>query len=232
MTALKVIGAIILILWLISLIRVGGAAEYSEDGLTVRLRAGPLRFTLYPMKPKKEGEKKPPKKKKEKKKEKQPQAEDHGEKPGGTLSMVMEFIPMAAEAAGRLLHKIRIDELVLHLTWAASDPAAAAMGFGAGQAALGALWPLLENNFNIKDRDVGLAVDFQRKEPIVYVRAALSLTIGQGVAFAVIYGVKALSIFLRHRPKKTKKPAERTSSAKSVTDLESASVERKEGTPQ
>lgn len=207
MTALKVILIVLLVLWLISLIRVGGIAEYSEEGLIVRLRVWLFRITLFPMKPRAE---KPEKPKKEKKKKEKPPKE--GEKPkektGGLLSLIMDFIPLAANAAGTLLHKIRIDELILHLTWAAEDAAAAAMGYGAGYAALGTLWPLLDNNFNVKKRDIGVAVDFTRTQPIIYARASLSLTIGQGVAFGVVYGVKALAILLRHRkPRKKKEPA-------------------------
>lgn len=208
MTALKVLLAVVLVLWLISLLRVGGGAEYSEEGLVVRLRLGPFRFVIFPLKPKEEKPEKPQKPKKEKKeKEKPPETESPVEKIGGLLSLIMDFLPMAAQAAGTLLRKIRIDELVLHLTWAAPDPADAAMGYGAGQAALGVIWPLLDRNFRIKDRDVGVAVDFERTEPILYARAALSLTIGQCIAFGAVYGLKALAIFLRHRPRRERKRA-------------------------
>lgn len=198
MTALKVLLLILLVLWMISLVRVGGVTEYSEEGTVVKLRVGLFRFMLYPVKEKKE---KPKREKKRATKPKEPPVEEAvTEKTGGTLSLIRSFLPLVCEAAGRLRRKIRIDELVLHLTWATADPAMTAMGFGAGNAALGMIWPLLDHNFNIRKRDVGVAADFDRTEPILYLRAAFSMTIGQGVAFGLIYGIKALSIYIQNRP--------------------------------
>lgn len=201
MTWLYVLLGIVLALWLISLIRVGVVAEYTQDGLEVRLRAGPVRMTVYPVRPEPE---KPERPKRDKKKDKPPKEQektDLKEKLGGALPVILDLIPLAAEAAGTLLHKLRMDELVLHLTWAAPDPADAAMGFGAGQAVLDTLLPLLERGFHIKKRDVGVAVDFERTAPALYARSALSLSVGQCVAFAAVYGVRALSLLLRHSKK-------------------------------
>ena len=60
MTALKVIGIILLIVFLIGLIRVGAAVRFGEE-LGLRLLIGPFRITLLPAKEKKaaqNGEKK------------------------------------------------------------------------------------------------------------------------------------------------------------------------------
>ena len=60
MTALKVIGVILLIVFLIGLIRVGAAVRFGEE-LGLRLLIGPFRITLLPAKEKKaaqNGEKK------------------------------------------------------------------------------------------------------------------------------------------------------------------------------
>lgn len=61
MGILRVLGIIILVLLLISLIRIGGTAEYGEAGILVRARLGFIRFTVYPRK--KKAKKKPAKKK-------------------------------------------------------------------------------------------------------------------------------------------------------------------------
>ena len=53
MTVWIVLGAIVAVLVLISLIRVGGTVEYSRSGTLVHLRAGALRIQMYPSKPKK-----------------------------------------------------------------------------------------------------------------------------------------------------------------------------------
>lgn len=49
MGILRVLGIIILVLLLISLIRIGGTAEYGEAGILVRARLGFIRFTVYPL---------------------------------------------------------------------------------------------------------------------------------------------------------------------------------------
>jgi len=63
MTALIVIGILLLVLLALSLVRVGGMVEYSTEGLTAKARIGPLKIALYPRPPKKKraekGKKKP-----------------------------------------------------------------------------------------------------------------------------------------------------------------------------
>ena len=59
MRTVYVIAAILLLLFLLSLVRVGAWLEYSESGLLAKLRIGPFFIQLFPVKPKK---KKAPKK--------------------------------------------------------------------------------------------------------------------------------------------------------------------------
>ena len=202
MKGLTILCIVLLVLFLISMVRVGGVLEYAAQGFSVRMRLGKLYFTVFPMK-KRDKKPKPPRVKKQR--AEIPKAEPT--KTGGTLELVKEFIPLAAEAAGRFKRKIRIDQLDLELTLAASDPATAAMAFGGANAALGMMLPLLENNFNIKRRSVRTAVDFDRTSPVVYLKAAFSLTIGQGVVLAVRLGSQALRILLKHRSGQKQKEA-------------------------
>lgn len=204
MRGLYIALGVLLGLWLISLIRVGGIVEYSAEGVLVRLRLGPFRMELFPGKPAGEKKPKPPKEKKEKKKKKKEPARPEEpvpltEKVGGALELFKELLPVALDAVGKVFGKLRVDELVLHLTWAAADPAAAAIGYGAGQAALGAVWPLLERVLDIRRRDVGVAVDFRSTAPVIYARGSLSFTVGQLLTLGVVSGVKALRAFLRVR---------------------------------
>lgn len=195
MTVLKVLLALLLALWLVSLIRVGGRVRYGQAGLFVTVLAGPLRIQLIPMKEKPE--------KKKKKREKPPKAKHITEKKPkpegqpGTLSRLMQLLPVAAEAAGRLKRKIRIDELDLALVWGGTDAAAAALGYGRANAALGMIWPLLDNNFKVKRHAFRVELDYGRTEPAVELAAAVTMTIGQVVALSVHYGVKALIVWIR-----------------------------------
>ena len=202
MRAWIILGTVLVLLFLVSLVRVGGVLEYSAQGLLVRIRLGRLRLTVFPMR-KRARKPRPPQ-------EKNPQPEGQREKPpkkGGTLSRVKEFLPLAAETAGRFKRKVRIDQLELELTAAASNPAAAAMAFGGANAALCMMLPLLENHFNVRQRSIRTAVDFEGSRPVIYLKAAFSLTIGQGVVLAVRLGFQALRILSQYKSGQKQKEA-------------------------
>ena len=103
---------------------------------------------------------------------------------------------------GVLKRKIRIDKLILHLVWAAKDPATAAMGYGAANAAMGMLYPILNQNFKIKKSDVRVDLNFERCEPEIYGNAALSLTIGQLLYLVFRYGIKVIMVYINERGNK------------------------------
>ena len=205
MTFLKILLIILLVFWLISLIRVGGRVRYGEAGLFVFVLAGPLKIQVLPGKPKEEKpkeEKKP--KKEEKPKEKKPKSEDRP----GALSRLMQLLPVVGQVCGALKRKIRIDDLKLDLIWGGSDPAAVAIGYGQANAALGMLWPLIDNNFKVKRHSFQIGMDYERTQPMVELEAALTYTIGQIVGLGVHYGVKALIIWIKSgRPIKKKQEA-------------------------
>ena len=191
MTALCIIMVVMLVLLLLLLIPVGAQAEYDEPGLTLWLRIGALRLKLYPRPSKPEGEKKPKKEKKKKEKEK--------EKPkkGGTLKLIMELIPVAVDALGRLKRALLIKRLRLYFCFGGEDPAKAAMSFGGASAGAGMLVPLLRNNFRVREMDIRNSVDFTATDTRVYANADIRVRIGAVLAIAVLAGVRALKIFLR-----------------------------------
>ena len=205
MTFLKVLLAVLLIFWLISLIRVGGRVRYGEAGLFAFALAGPVKLQLFPGKPKEEKPRKKKKPKKEKKpKEKKPRPEGQP----GTLSRLMQMLPVVGEVCGALKRKIRIDDLKLDLIWGGSDPAAIAIGYGQANAALGMLWPVFDNNFKVKRHSFQIGMDYERTQPAVELEAAVTFTIGQIVTLAVRYGAKALIIWVRSgRPVKKRQEA-------------------------
>lgn len=199
MTALIVLGCILLTLALLGQIRVGASVDYSETGLFVKIKAGPVRIQVLPTKERQKKEKKP--------KSRHPAKE--GEKAAtqknvkDSLSLALRFVPLLGEAAGKFVRKIRIDCLKLHVIWGSADPASAAMGFGAGNAVLGMLWPIFEHNFHVKKHDLRVDVDFERKTPALTAQVQATLTIGQIFSLGLLLGVKALKIYLGVRREQT-----------------------------
>ena len=203
MTFLKVLLIILLVLWFLSLIRIGGRVSYGQEGVFVTALAGPLRIRLLPAKERPKKKKKPKKEKKPKKKPKEKKPRPEGQP--GTLSRLMQLLPVAAQAAGRLKRKIRIDDLELQLIWGGSDPAAIALGYGQANGVLGMIWPVFANNFKVKRHSFQIGMDYNATQPMVELQAALTMTIGQIVTLGVHYGVKALVVWVRSgRPNKIK----------------------------
>ena len=83
MTFLKVLLAILLVLWLFSLVRIGGRVSYGRAGLFIYLLMGPVKLQLFPAAKESEGNWKPRARKQKKKKEKgkPPAAEGHKKEP-------------------------------------------------------------------------------------------------------------------------------------------------------
>ena len=188
-------GAILLALWLISLVRVKVWLRYEEAGLLVKVLAGPVRITVFPLKVRPS-----PQRARRKRKGPSPRAPvDHPKPGGGNLALVQQFLPLLGEAAGRFRRKVRIERIYLDLLWGGCSPAGAALGYGCANAALGMLWPILEHNFHIRDRRIRTAIDFQRSTPALWVEALASLTVGQGLALALILGWKAVAIYSNSR---------------------------------
>ena len=224
MTALYIIGGILLFFILIGCIPVGATAEYSAEGYWVAIKAGPISVRILPKKPKpeKSGKEKPKKDKKDRKKQHKAKKEDQQPKEadsdqeeqpkkeflGGKLPMFKELIGLALELQSALRKKLIIKELTLHLTIAGGgwDPAKSAILYGRAWAGIGNLWTVLERVFIIRKQDVWADIDFLTTENRVYAKATATITIGAVFKLAVYYGVRGLKIYLRHRKRnKTKK---------------------------
>lgn len=196
MTALKVLLAILLVLFLLGRIRVGGDGEYSEAGLLVRVRVGGLPIQVFPLKRTKKEKKAPKKEKSASKsaKDKEEGGDEAQEKPkkGGAVDLVKAALPLVGEAAGALRERIRIDLLRMDLRFGGSDAAQTAILYGMSNALIGLLLSVFQQNFEVKEHRVHTAVDFNEKSTTLYLRAAFSARIGQLVSFALRFGWKFL----------------------------------------
>lgn len=167
---------VLVLLLLICFLRTGATAEYTDAGFALDVYLGPIRFSLLPYRQKKER-----RKTKKTKKEKKVQ----GKKMiAGRLSILRKELPSINRTLEKLKRKLVINELTIHYIAAGTDPAEAALYFGAASIGYGLILPLIENNFKIKEIDLRASVDFQAMEPYIYVRAKLSLAFWELVYIA------------------------------------------------
>lgn len=209
------------ILILLGVLPLGVSVRYDSDGPLVKVIAGPLRLTVFPL-PKKQ-------KKEKKKKEKSPdpkqaqkeqQAKEEAalpkppqppkpekekkpkEKKGGSLTDFLPFVKLGLNFLGDFRRKLRLNNLELKLILASSDPCDLAVNYGKTWAAVGNLMGALERWFVIKKRNVEVECDFTASETLVTARLDLSITLGRLLGLAAVYGIRGLKEFLNFKKKR------------------------------
>ena len=162
MTALEIIGMILLLFLLLSLLRVGVIVDFGGE-LRVRLRVGPVKLTVLPRKEKKA------QKKAAEAAGKTPEEKTKPKAAGGHRLPKLSF-PELRELAGTVLgalkrtlrrtcRRTRIDPLEVGVIFAGDDPADTAQTYGYANAALWTLMPKLEELFYIPKPSVYLGMD-------------------------------------------------------------------------
>lgn len=191
MTALKIIGIILLVFLLLGFLRLGAIVSY-EERLCVQLRVGALKLTVYPRKAKKPKKEKAPKEEKPKEPknetEKKPKKKPSIPKP--TVYDVIDLLDTAFSALGamvrRTCRRVRIDPLELTLTAASmGNPADTAMLFGALNTAVFTLMPKAEETFYIPDPSIHLRMDYDVYWPSA--RGTLGISLRLCDLFAIVF---------------------------------------------
>ena len=197
------------IIFLLAILPLGASVKYNSDGPLVRVIAGPIRFTVFPMK-KKEKKKKKPKEKKQKKakkvKKEKPKKEteksskttkEEKKEKGGSILDFLPLVKVGLDFLNGFRWKLRVNRLELKLIMAADDPADLGMNYGRAWAAVGNLIPRLEQNLVIKKRDIEVECDFTTSETLVIARLDITITLGRIIALVVVTGIRALREFLK-----------------------------------
>lgn len=195
--------------WLIALgvliaigfVPLGAFLRYDQDGLKIKLVAGPVRFNVYPFPERKRA--KPQKKKKKQPSEQQaaPQPKPEENK-GGRLQDFYPFLQLGLRFMKELRKKLCINHLVLRLTLAGDDPCDLAVAYGRTWAALGSLMPVLERFFNIRKRTVDVQCDFSGEDILLETQTELTLRIYQLVQMTAVYGYLVIKEFLQMKKKR------------------------------
>ena len=201
----------LLVLFLI--LPVGVDLRYREGTTGLKLKLGPLGIAVLPKK--KPGGEKPKKPKKPKKKKKKPPAPSGGEgqskprrKPA--LRDYLELASILLRAASRLRRHISVDVLRLRYVTAAPDPCDAIVRYGALNAAVSALTPLLHRIFKIRDEELILDLDVMADRPVLDARLVVTLQIWEIIYIGCTAAFGALGWLIRFRrasKDKEKQPA-------------------------
>ena len=214
MTALIVIGIIVLIIALIMLIPVGADIGYEDGVFSLSAKVLGVLIKLFPKdesKPGKEksGKKKEKKPKKEKKKKKEEEPEEKQPKKKKfdfTLEEIFELLRKVLKKIGRFGRKWNIDRFLLDLVLTGADPYETARLFGYINASIATLAPMCRDRFNCKDTFVRTDVDFGAEETKIDFGLAFSIRIGAFFALAFGIAFAALGILLKNK-KRLKKEA-------------------------
>ena len=185
MTALKVIGIILLILLLIASVRVRALARFGEK-TELTLFVGPFRMTLLPEKEKKpapDGRKKAADEKK---------TEETGKKrwklPKLTRAEKKDLIRVAfaalRETARRACKRLCINPFEILVVCGGEDPANIAQRYGYANALMWGVMPHLEDLFHIPDPSLHLRMDYDAKKTRAEGTVGLSLRIWDGLVIA------------------------------------------------
>ena len=199
---MKVLLIVIGALLLLGFLPVGAYARYDRLGPCCVLIIGPVRLQLLPKKtPKKE------KKPKEKKKVPKEKKERPKQPIGGLIRDFYPFVKLGLDLLGCFFRKLRVNLLTLHVGFGgAGDPAKAAINYGRAWAAIGALMPQLRSFLCIKKENVSASCDFTSGEMTVYAELKATFFLGDLIAMAIRYGLRALKLLLAMRKRnKTKK---------------------------
>jgi hypothetical protein len=178
--------SIIAFFLIIALLRFGVTAEYGQNGIKATAHVALWKIDIFPReeKPGKE-ERKAARKARKKQKAlaragKRAKKRPEEEKPG-TLESLTEMLPGIRKGLGRLRRRLLIKKLDIRFVAAGGDPYKTAMAFGAANAAYGALLPMIDNSFRVKNRELSASADFDAATHSIYVKAAISVAVWEAI---------------------------------------------------
>ena len=212
---------LLLLILLVFFVPYGVDAGYEEGVLSVRIKAGPLRFTLYPKKPPtaRQLARKQKKKEKAEAKKKAAQAKKDKEKaeggPKGTnetitvkkkreidLNYILALVRMGVRAIRRFFRSFTVDYLKVHCIVAGPDPYDTAVLYGRLGAAAEELPALCGGVIRVRERDVAFSADFTADWPWAEARIVLSLQLYKLVHLAAAFLAEYIGWTIKDRRQK------------------------------
>ena len=121
------------------------------------------------------------------------------EKQGGDFKTFKAFAEPIFKTAGKLIRFLCVNKLTLNLTLAAEDAFSTAMLYGSTAAAVGVIFPLLNNNINIRKQYISINADFNSAKSVLYLYSDISIRIWQILVLAVYFIYKYIRKLYKER---------------------------------
>ena len=202
MTALTVIGIIVLLVLLIGFVRLGAVVAFG-DGLRVRLRVGAVCVTVYPRKKRKKRAKPPKEEKPGSETSKEPKPKKKHPLPKPSLDELLDLADTAFGAlratVRRACKRLRIDPMELTVVFGDWDPALAAMLYGSANTLMFAIMPRAEDTFDIPDPSLHLRLDYDRQGVAAEGALGVSVRVCDLFAIALTLLVPMAKWYLRYQ---------------------------------
>lgn len=199
MIALYILGALVLLIVLVLLLRVGVSVSFDEE-LRAEAKIGPVKIALLP---------KPEKKEKLAKNTDESAGKAKKAKQKLTFRDIKEALPVVLgavqKALGKVRRTVRIDPLRLSIIFGGEDPSRVAEMYGWAGTAVWTLMPPLEQLLHIPDPRIHLEADYNHFSTRVEGELGASFRIGQLLHIVLLLGVPVLRWYLRWQ--KAKEPA-------------------------
>ena len=184
----------------LALLPLGIRFSYRENRGQLRLKIGPVVWSVYPKREKPQQTEPPEQAEKtqeqgeETSSEAAPKSVPSPQSPTQKTSLraYLPLLRLGLDLLGDLRRKIRMDRLEFHLLLAGGDPCDLAVNYGRTWAAVGALLPQLERLFVIRKRDVQVQCDFAGTRSSVTAGVDVTITLGRLLALLAVYGVRGL----------------------------------------
>jgi len=200
---LKALIIVLLVLTVLLVVPVGIDGGYNGKNLILGVKIGLFNIRILPKKKKalklrkqkkpknQKNQNKPANKKEKAKKQKKPLDKEQ----------IIELAKAALSALGRFRKKLRVNYIRIHLTCASSDPFSTAMGFGASNAVMSKIVPLVDKAFIIDERDIGSSFDFLSDKPVFDFWITTTIQIWEILYIAIAFGIDLLKMKIKQKRK-------------------------------
>ena len=170
----------------IALLPIGVRGAYRESTAGVWVLIGPLKFQLYPAKPKAKKTSSQPKK-----------GGNKNAKKGGSLSDFYPIVRTVLDFLEQLRRKVRVKDLELKVILAGDDPCNLAVNYGRAWAAVGSLMPQLDRFLSIRKKNIEVECDFVAETTKVYAKVDATLSLARAFSLGARHGIKIIKDILK-----------------------------------